>query len=216
MPKAKFFTKDDILRAMQNSRSNRGAARYLHCNYFTYRMYARLYVDEETGVNLFEKHKNLAGKGVPKFFKSKKQGQVNLQKIFTNEIPPEYFSPNHIKEALIRECYLKEECHSCKFKERRVLDYKIPLILAFKDRNKKNYSLENLELLCYNCFFLYVGDTMSLKRIREEEDYSFDKNDKARGDTWDLDPYQIQHLKELGLWDETDDPMSGEDLVSFK
>ena len=89
-----------------------------------YRMHARLYVDEETGVNLFEKHKNLAGKGVPKFFKSKKQGQVNLQKIFTNEIPPEYFSPNHIKEALIRECYLKEECHSCKFKERRVLDYK--------------------------------------------------------------------------------------------
>jgi len=216
MGKGRFFTKDDILRAMKYSRSNRGAARYLHCNFYTYRNYARLYIDEETGLNLFEKHKNLAGKGIPKYFKSSKQGQVNLQKIFSHEIPPEYFSPNQIKDALIRECYLHEECYSCKFRERRVLDYKIPLVLTFKDRNKKNYSLENLELLCYNCYFLYVGDTLSLKRLQEEEDYSHEKNDKARSETWEIDQYHIQHLKDLGLWDETEDLMSGDDLVSYK
>ena len=37
-----------------------------------------------------------------------------------------------------------EECAECGFKERRVLDYKMPLILHFKDKNKKNYRQENI------------------------------------------------------------------------
>ena len=32
-----------------------------------------------------------------------------------------------------------EECSVCKFHERRVSDYKMPLLLNFKDGNKKNY-----------------------------------------------------------------------------
>ena len=33
---------------------------------------------------------------------------------------------------LIQEGYIQEECTSCGFHERRVLDYKIPLIMHFK------------------------------------------------------------------------------------
>ena len=32
--------------------------------------------------------------------------------------------------------------YECGFKERRVFDYKMPLLLHFKDKNKKNYRKE--------------------------------------------------------------------------
>ena len=57
MPKAiKYFTKDQILMAMNNTRSNMAAARYLGCSFQHYRRYAKMYTDED-GVTLFDKHK---------------------------------------------------------------------------------------------------------------------------------------------------------------
>ena len=41
--------------------------------------------------------------------------------------------PIEIKNRLIHESLVKEECHCCEFNERRVIDYKVPLILNFKD-----------------------------------------------------------------------------------
>ena len=55
------------------------------------------------------------------------------------------------------------------FHEHRVLDYKMPLTLNFKDNNKQHYRLENLEMLCYNCYFLQIGDIFSDKPYRDWE-----------------------------------------------
>ena len=60
------------------------------------------------------------------------------------------------------EGYLEEKCAMCGFEERRVLDYKMPLLLHFKDGNKKNYKLDNIELLYYNHYFLNVGDSRAV------------------------------------------------------
>jgi hypothetical protein len=68
---AKFISKEDCLRAMENTRSNRGAARFLRCSFVHYKRYARTYVDETTGITLFELHKNQAGVGIPKFLPNK-------------------------------------------------------------------------------------------------------------------------------------------------
>ena len=43
MGKAKMFTEQDILRAMKVTKSNKAAARYLNCSYWTYKVYAKLY-----------------------------------------------------------------------------------------------------------------------------------------------------------------------------
>ena len=95
-----------------------------------------------------------------------------------------------------------EECSNCGFKERRVVDYKIPLILHFKDKNKQNYRKENIELLCYNCYFLTVGDIFNDKQIKGLEDHKPVNNSEV---DWELDDYQKQRLEELGLGDEPED-----------
>ena len=72
--------------------------------------------------------------------------------------------------------------------------------MHFKDGNKKNYRAENLELLCYNCFFLRVGDVFENKQIQGLEDHvTIYKQEEPN---WELDEYQLQRLKELGLADE--------------
>jgi hypothetical protein len=53
---------------------------------------------------------------------------------------------------------MEECCDSCGFEERRLTDHKIPLLLDFKDGDRTNFSLDNLRLLCFNCYFLQVGN----------------------------------------------------------
>ena len=84
----------------------------------------------------------------------------------------------------------------CGFEERRVLDYKMPLLLNFKDDNKKNYKLDNIELLCYNHYFLNVGDIFTDKQIEGIEDHKPVNQGKVE---WEVDDYHMQRLKELGL-----------------
>ena len=53
----------EIRHAMDNSQSNRSAARFLGVDYRTYKKYAELYFDSD-GRNLFEVHKNQRGIGL--------------------------------------------------------------------------------------------------------------------------------------------------------
>jgi len=164
-----------------------------------YKKYAKVYADEETGVSLYQKHMNQSGSGIPKFLIGK-SGEPSLKEIIEGNASPHSFTPQKIKNKLITEGYLLERCDRCTFEERRVLDYKMPLILHFRDSNKKNYRVENLELLCYNCYFLTVGDVFDNKQIQGLEDHvTIYKQEEPE---WDLDEYQLQRLKELGLVDE--------------
>ena len=199
MTKTKFLSKDKILSAMSRTKSNRAAARYLSVSFVHYKKYAREYKDEETGLSLWEKHKNQSGTGIPKFLVGKSD-EPSLQDITEGIASPHSFTPQKIKDRLITEGYLPEECCNCHMAERRVLDYKMPLIMNFKDKNKKNYRIENLELLCYNCYFLTVGDVFDNRQIQGLEDHvTIYKQEEP---DWELDEYQLQRLKELGLVDE--------------
>ena len=206
MPKAKPLSKELIMAAVNKTKSNRAAARYLNVSYIHYKKWAKLY-ESKTHDNLFEQHKNQCGKGIPKFLKNKGK-EPALIDIIEGRVDVSSFSPDKLKYRLITEGYLLEECASCGFHERRVLDYKMPLLLHFKDGNKKNYRKENTELLCYNHFFLTVGDIFSNKQLKGIEDHV----PVNQGDVeWELDEYQKQRLTELGLHNEKDD---GLDLIS--
>ena len=156
MPLPKPLNKEMILAAMGKTKSNRAAARYLNVSYVHYKRWAKLY-ESKTHDNLFEEHKNPSGKGIPKFLKSKGK-EPALIDIIEGRIDASSFSPEKLKYRLITEGHLPEECGTCGFYERRVLDYKMPLLLHFKDGNNSNWSLDNIELLCYNHYFLLVGD----------------------------------------------------------
>ena len=196
MPKAKPLSKEQILAAQAKTKSNMAAARYLHVSYQHYKKWAKLY-------KLFADHKNQSGKGIPKFLKGPKK-MPHMLEIIEGRIAASSFDPNKLKYALIEQGYLLEECAVCSFKERRVLDYKMPLLLHFQDNNSNNYSLDNVQLLCYNHYFLTVGDIFNDKDVKqiETKQEHFGTTEKVE---WEVDDYHLQRLKELGLDDNEDD-----------
>lgn len=210
MPLPKPLTKEQIVAAMSQTKSNRSAARYLNVSYIHYKKWAKLYKDEETGKTLFDKHLNQQGKGIAKFLKNSRKVPA-LNDLLEGRVPMTNFNPEKVKKRLFEEGHLKEECYMCGFNERRLLDYKIPLLLHFKDSNKKNYRLENLEVLCYNHYFLTIGDIFSVKD-EEQIETSRPLNNTSDAINFELDNYQMQRLRELGLYDPPkDDDL---DLVS--
>jgi hypothetical protein len=197
MPKAKPLSKQQIQAAMNKTMSNRAAARYLGVSYIHYKKWAQNY-DSQTHENLFEQHKNQSGKGIPKFLNGSVKQPAVLD-IIEGRVDSSHFSAAKIRERMIGEGYLDDCCASCSFNERRVLDYKVPLIMNFKDANKKNYKLDNVELLCYNCYFLTVGDIFSDKQVQTMEEHKPVNEGKV---DWEIDDYHLQRLKELGLGDD--------------
>ena len=211
MPKARPLTKESIISAMDKTKSVRAAARYLNCSYQHIKKWMKLYVDEN-GVSLFDAHKNQSGKGIPKFLSvstiNKKEPAI--LDIIEGRIDPSHFNPQKIKYRLITDGYLKDECCNCGFHERRVSDYKSPLILHFKDNNKQHYRLDNMEMLCYNCYYLMVGDIFSGKQLEGLEDHKPMNQSEV---DWELDEYTKQRLLELGL-DKSEPIDDGSEFVS--
>lgn len=203
----KILTVADLERAMKMTRSNRAAARYLHVSYNHYKKYAKLYTNEE-GITFLELHKNQAGVGIPKFLSGEGK-EAPLLDLIEGRVPVEHFDPKKIKQRIIFEGYIEEKCAKCDFSERRVIDTKVPVVLNHKDGNLKNFHLDNLEFLCYNCSFLYAASPISDQQVEKMEDY-LDKNGEEFD--WELDEHHIEHLKELGLYKEEAKP--GEQYIS--
>lgn len=212
MPLPKPLSKGQILEAMDKTKSNRAAARYLGVSYIHYKKWAKQYKNEGEDFSLFVKHLNPHGKGIPKFLPNSKK-QPSLMDIIEGRIDASHFKPQKIKMRLIQEGLLAEKCNCCGFMERRVSDYKIPLILHFNDNNKKNYKLDNIQLLCYNCYFITIGDIFNDKDILQLED-----NSSISGTTemieFELDPYHLEKLVSLGLYNKTPDAEDGSEYIS--
>tara|TARA_B100000927_G_scaffold159748_1_gene128683 strand:+ start:909 stop:1541 length:633 start_codon:yes stop_codon:yes gene_type:complete len=202
MPRPKPLTKEMILAAMNKTKSNRAAARYLNVSYQHYKKWAKLYESEEDEhKSLFDQHLNQAGVGIPKFLNGGGK-EPPLLDIIEGRVDASSFSPEKIKYRLVTDGYLEEKCNSCGFQERRVLDYKMPLLLHFKDNNKKNYRKENIQFLCYNCYYLSIGDLFTNKQIEGIEDHKPVNQGEV---DWEVDDYTKQRLEELGLGDIDDD-----------
>jgi hypothetical protein len=200
MPAPKQFTKSQIETAMRYTKSIRAAAKYLGCSYQHLKPFMKaLKVDENdpNSPTLFDIHKNQNGKGIPKFLPNRRK-EPNVKRIFEEGIGWESFTPEKIRARGIAEGYLRDECYTCGFNERRVTDYKIPLLLNFKDGSKCNYKIDNLEQLCYNCYYLYVGEVLTPNQIRNIED---NQTVKEKSFDWGLDDDQLDNMRALGLID---------------
>jgi hypothetical protein len=173
--RSKFLSREDVERAQKYTKSNKAAARFLGCSYTHYQMYAKLYKDNE-GNSLWMVHRNRGAEGVGRLGYNIKKGQRLSHPLtdILNGLVPFNYSENLaiLKHKLIYEGFLIEHCYCCGFKEKRVTDLKIPLIFNYKDGNKNNWKLENLEFNCYNCYFLNVGNVFSDNELKAIEDYS--------------------------------------------
>jgi hypothetical protein len=198
MPLAKNLTKQDIERAQKYTKSNRAAARFLGCSYNTYLLYAKMYIDETTGKTLFDKHLNRSGKGIPKWGNNGRD--IPIDEILNGTAPRWSYNADKLKNKLLAETKLINHCYKCGFHEERVTDFKVPLLLNYKDNNVKNWTLHNLELLCYNCYFINVGDVFTSKQIKSiEDDYTTTKSsepDFQVDESW-LTDENLSHFKDL-------------------
>ena len=200
-----------IRNAMRHTQSNFQAARYLNLTIETYRKYAKMYVDLESGKTLYELHKNNSGKGIKKV---SWKHDISVEKINEIMASESYRAVNFqkLKNRLIYEGILRMECYHCKHSEKRVVDYKQPLILNFIDGNKNNWQIENLRMLCYNCYFLFVGNLFSEKQIVRMEDATAPLLKKGEVD-WEVDDSFLAHFKDIGL-EPADDYEEGDEFIS--
>lgn len=145
-----FLLKSDILRAQEVCKSAAHCARYLGCSYTTYKKYAQLY-------GVFENLKNPHGWGISKGLGNRKQYRREL--VIKGMYPNIRLST--LRNYLIDEILLEERCALCGYNEKRITDQTTALLLDFIDGDKSHRKIENLRLLCYNCYYHNVGDVIS-------------------------------------------------------
>lgn len=206
MGKKLNISKEQILAAQAVTQSNLQAARRLRISYETYKKWAKHYIDFDTGKTLFDRHLATSA-GIPRYA-SRKLKDIPAEEILDGRVDGTLWPVNEVKDKLLQQGHLIHECGSCGYKERRIGDYRMPLLLAFKDGNKKNFIKDNLDMLCYNCYFLQIGDIFTTKDHDHIEGHIplEQVSDEAN---FEVDDYMLRRLKELGLTDEEDDDPDG-------
>jgi hypothetical protein len=178
------LTRRDIETAQSHTRSGAEAARWLNVDYTTYRKYARMY-------DLHERHKNPAGRGMPRKVIN---GMFGLKSLLAGEHPN--YDRRRLKERLVRAGYLPEACSMCGFKEKRIVDGRCPLILHHTDTNRSNFALDNIDLRCLNCTYLTTG------KVTEKQLVNFGVSDADLLERLTMDDIaEIQN----SAWDDLDE-----------
>jgi hypothetical protein len=145
---AQPLLESQIKAAQSKSASAFEAARTLGVSYNTYKKYAKLY-------GIFDDLKNPYGIGIHKA-KAIKNKKYHIDDLIAGK---HIKYPLHkFKNKLFDSGYVPKVCGSCGFSEERITDGRMPLLIDFLDGNLNNRKLDNIRPLCYNCFFLLVGE----------------------------------------------------------
>lgn len=147
---AKPLTRDEIVDIQKVSTSGHEAARKLGVHYATYKKYARMF-----GIHDLIKFPPPKGLRPVGCLTNPNKGKYPIDDVLQNKWPN--FPVHRLKDKLIRSGKKESCCEQCGFKERRLTDGKIPLLLNFNDGNNKNFNIENLRIMCYNCTFTSGG-----------------------------------------------------------
>lgn len=161
------LTEPQIRYAMENTETCGAAAEWLHVDYATFRKYAKLYIDAATGKSLFELQKRkYRKKHLAKVrendtsLRYTKRGNpvfsiVPYEDIFSGKNPT--YNRKRLVQRLISDGMLAECCDNCGYNVKRNTDLRSPLKLWYYNHDPDDLRLENIRLLCYNCFFVLVN-----------------------------------------------------------
>ncbi len=150
------LSESDIRYAIENTKSNAEAARFLKVSFTSYKKYAKMYIDHGTGNTLYDLHTNQAGKGINKETPNATSGRYSIEKILAGEHPN--YPVWKIRNRILALGIMPEECSSCGYSERRITDDTVPLLLDHIDGDKTNHRVENLHMLCLNCYYQQAGN----------------------------------------------------------
>ena len=144
----------EIIVAQDQSASAAEAARKLNVSYNTYKKYAKIY-------GIMERCKCTDATGMPKVHNPYK-GKYPLEEILIGMHPG--YSPSRLRKKLFAASLKQQVCEVCGFSEPRITDGKVPLVLAFKDGDRSNHLLVNLEIVCYNCYHNTHGNLFGITK----------------------------------------------------
>jgi hypothetical protein len=168
------LTQSQVENVIERTTNNSQAAEYLKITRHTWKKYASLYYHRvHTDMTLYEYHRNLSykEKGVPKYEYTNKNGKYKLEDILEGKHPE--YTVNNLKRRLLNNNIFPEQCNYCGYDERRMSDYTVPLLLHYKDNNLTNHRKENLEFLCYNCFYIMVDTIRTVQRCHVVNDDAY-------------------------------------------
>jgi Zn ribbon nucleic-acid-binding protein len=152
----------DIRYAMENTKSNAAAAQFLKVCFTTYKKYAKMYIDRDSGLSLFELHKNMSGVGIRKHVPKASKGMYSIERILNGDHPE--YPTWKLRNRLLALGIFEEQCVSCGYAERRVTDDTVPLLLDHIDGDKTNHQADNLQMLCLNCYYQQSGNPFNVDK----------------------------------------------------
>ena len=106
---------------------------------------------------------------------------VKIQDLFDGKHPN--YPHWKLQERVIRDGYVKQCCSNCGYDDYREVDMRGPYIITFLDGDPTNHALENIALLCYNCFFIMkpTGKMLNTPKntnlIRKKLEQVWEEND---------------------------------------
>jgi hypothetical protein len=156
------LSESDIRYAMSNTKSNSEAARFCRVSFTTWKKYANMYRDRETEKTLYDMHTNQAGVGITKDSAGANSGPYSIDRILQGEFPN--YPTWKLRNRLLALAILPEECASCGYSERRVTDDTVPLLLDHVDGDEVNHRIENLQMLCLNCYYQQAGNPFNKQK----------------------------------------------------
>ena len=152
----------DIRYAIANTKSNAEAARFLKVSFTTWKKYAKMYVDSATGKTLYDLHTNQAGLGITKDSVRANAGLYSIDRLLEGKHPN--YPVWKLRNRLLALNIFQEECQCCGYAERRVTDDTVPLLLDHIDGDVTNHRVENLQMLCLNCYYQQVGNPFNKEK----------------------------------------------------
>ena len=142
----KVITKKMIEDSQAVTKSNAEASRWLSINYLTYRKYAKLY-------GIFDQHLNQKGIGIKKGYGKYRKP---LDELLSSKRKIR-LTKRYLKKRLVEENWVEEECSSCDYNEIVMGKNNVALLIDFIDDDNNNTKLDNIRLLCPNCYLSYNG-----------------------------------------------------------
>ena len=187
---AKPITKGRLEWAYAQVKSASQAARLLNVDFKTFKKYAQQF-------DMYEQFCNKAGKGIAKHY-NLHSGKYALDDILDGKYPS--YDIKKLHNRLINSGYFQAQCGICEFSEQRVTDGKVPIKIDFVDGDKTNHKRENVRFLCFNCFYLNVGNLSGRKKVGIDNDNSIVNDNTEYGASLDIDDKDID-FSTLDDWD---------------
>lgn len=149
------LSESDVRYAIENTKSNAEAARFSKVSFTTWKKYAKMYTDFETGKTLYDIHTNIAGVGITKRGQRAAAGVYQIDEILKGTYPK--YPTWKLRNRLLALAIMEEECNSCGYNERRITDDTVPLLIDHMNGDETDHRIENLQMLCLNCYYQQVG-----------------------------------------------------------